>query len=84
MTRKKISEYFPALPKTPIFSVKNPQDREIFRNFLLTKLVNGYLTATDCPPLDKMFKRPREVSVSNIVENFPHQKTAIIKGKKKK
>lgn len=80
MSRKKISNYHPELPKNPVFSVKNAKEREIFKNFLLTKLVNGYLTATTCAPLDKMYKRPREVSLADIFETYPPSKP-IIKGK---
>ena len=80
MSRKKIANYSPELPKKPVFSVKTKQEREVFKNFLLTKLINGYLTATACAPLDKMFKRPREFSLTDILETYPASKP-IVKGK---
>lgn len=56
MSRKTVREFGPAMPINPVFDVLTSAGREVFRSFLLSKVLNGYRSATLSPPLDKMLK----------------------------
>ena len=85
LSRNKIRKYRPDLPENPTFDVGCEEGKEHFRNFFLTKLINGYRTAIESPPLDKMFKRPREAGIKQIIQQFPFKsKTKKFKRKCKK
>eukprot|EP01091_Cochliopodium_minus_P000913 TRINITY_DN1080_c0_g6_i1.p1 TRINITY_DN1080_c0_g6~~TRINITY_DN1080_c0_g6_i1.p1 ORF type:complete len:739 (-),score=227.44 TRINITY_DN1080_c0_g6_i1:18-2234(-) len=84
LSRNKIKPYKPTLPKNPTFDTSCDEGKEAFRNFFLTKLVNGYRNAINSPPLDKMFKRPREAGIKQVVQLFPFKGKAKHKRKPKK
>eukprot|EP01092_Planopodium_desertum_P008591 TRINITY_DN35_c0_g2_i1.p1 TRINITY_DN35_c0_g2~~TRINITY_DN35_c0_g2_i1.p1 ORF type:complete len:168 (+),score=3.46 TRINITY_DN35_c0_g2_i1:48-506(+) len=90
MSRGKIKPFHPKLPSNPTFTVESDEEKTIFKDFLLTKVINGYRTAIQSPPLDKMFKRPREASIINVAKAFPPPKKGFgvrkltIRGKKLK
>ena len=41
------------------------------REFLYTKLHNGFLRAQACPPLDRLFKVPRRAAIAELGARFP-------------
>ena len=84
LNRTKIKPFKPQFPKNPTFDVSTEEGKECFRNFFLTKLVNGYRTAINSPPLDKMFKRPREAGIKKVISNFPFKGKAKHKRKPQK
>lgn len=52
-------------------------------NFLLSKIVNGYLEVFRCPPLNRLFVTPRENALQNWIEKFPHESKNQIKKREK-
>ena len=85
MSRNKIKPFKPSMPPEPTFDVSTQEGREMFRYFFLTKIINGYRTAINSPPLDKMFKRPREACIKQIAQQFAFKGKSkhYIKAKKK-
>ena len=75
MSRKTVVEFGPEMPLNPSFDILTHSGREVFRSFLLAKIINGYRSATLSPPLDKMLKRPRVVQIANLVETYPMSAT---------
>ena len=73
MTRKTVAEFGPEMPLNPTFDVMTSAGRELFKSFLLCKVVNGYRSATISPPLDKMLRRPRAVIIEKLCENWPNK-----------
>lgn len=84
MSRKKVADYGPQMPVNPVFDVTTPEGRDVFRDFLLCRVINAYRAAMTSPPLDKMLKRPRVVVIEKLLEAYPmsaQKKKFILKKK---
>jgi len=59
-----LGEFGPSLPIEYLF------DGLSIRDFVLTKVYNGYVAARSHPPLDRMFQQPRATNIKKIAEKF--------------
>jgi len=62
--RDTLGEFGPCLPKDFLF------DGISIRDFILTKVYNGYVAAMTHPPLDRMFQKPRATTIKQTAKNF--------------
>eukprot|EP01114_Cavostelium_apophysatum_P019642 TRINITY_DN6390_c0_g1_i1.p1 TRINITY_DN6390_c0_g1~~TRINITY_DN6390_c0_g1_i1.p1 ORF type:complete len:675 (-),score=165.25 TRINITY_DN6390_c0_g1_i1:156-2180(-) len=76
--RVNVKPYFgPQLPYRYIF------DAHTLKDFLLTKLSNGYMTALASPPMNRLFYVPRTASIAALVEKYPPQREKNAKTREK-
>lgn len=50
----------PIVPSNALF------DLETMKDFLLTKIHNGYMVAKQVPPINRLFEMPRQQAINNI------------------
>jgi len=67
-TRPNIKQYQPYLPSKYYFHHTDLKD------FLFTKVYNGYCQALSCPPMNRLFEVPRGSTISELLEKYPKQK----------
>jgi hypothetical protein len=79
MHRTGLSQFPPAMPPEPIFDCSTSTGRDLLKDFLLAKMLNGYRIATQCPPLNKLFQRPRDVHLHELYKKFPCEEANIIR-----
>ena len=60
-------------PPTPPF--EHSFDTDATREYLFTKLHNGFLRANACPPLDRLFKVPRREAIKTLGTKYPAETT---------
>jgi len=66
-SRPTIKPYDPAIPALHLFP------REELKDFLFTKVYNGYCQALSCPPMNRLFEVPRANTIAEIVAKFPNE-----------
>jgi hypothetical protein len=66
------------MPPEPIFDCSTQIGCDLLRDFLLAKLMNGFRVATQSPPLNKLFQRPRQVRLQNLMERFPVSESKLV------
>ena len=49
----------------------------------LAELMNGYRVATGCPPLNKLFQRPRQVKLQTLAQRYPLEDASLVLKKRK-
>jgi len=59
----------PTTPNTPMM----PMTAAYAKKALLTKLHNGLVQTTYCPPMNRLFSVPRKATLTAIVEKYPRQ-----------
>jgi len=69
ISRPDVEPFLPDIPDPPIFE-HGPE----FTNFLLSKLLNGLLSAQRTPAFDKAFKEPRRARL----EEFIHVPSSVV------
>jgi len=69
VTRAKIPFYGPEIPKDHLF------DPGTLKEFLLTKIANGYLKSIRSPPLNKLFEPPRQIALAELVNKYSSERT---------
>eukprot|EP01130_Rhizamoeba_saxonica_P008423 TRINITY_DN3409_c0_g1_i1.p1 TRINITY_DN3409_c0_g1~~TRINITY_DN3409_c0_g1_i1.p1 ORF type:complete len:500 (-),score=121.85 TRINITY_DN3409_c0_g1_i1:40-1539(-) len=67
-SRGNIKPYLPAA--APLDHLFSP---ETLKDYLLTKIHNGTVTTKSCPPMSKLFSRPKQFAIKEIGEQFPKQ-----------
>lgn len=63
-------------PNVPAHGPSNPPTTHYFdassmKNYLLTKLHNGYAAARACPPMKNLFTVPRKAALKDLAEKYP-------------
>jgi len=53
--------FAPSLLKNVLFSTKSIVD------FVLVKLYNGVITSMLCPPMNKLYERPRAAAIAEVI-----------------
>jgi len=77
-SRQSIKPFSPEAPPFDYsFDVGNLKD------FLFTKLHNGFLMAMNCPPMNRLFSTPRAATIKELGVNFPKEKKATKKKREK-
>lgn len=46
-------------------------------------MINGYLTALTCPPMNRLFYVPRAAALKDLAEQFPPESDREVKAKEK-
>jgi hypothetical protein len=46
-------------------------DKSNLKDFLLTKIVNGYIKARHCPPMNRLYYVPRGDTLNELCAKFP-------------
>eukprot|EP01124_Arcella_intermedia_P012070 TRINITY_DN18383_c0_g1_i1.p1 TRINITY_DN18383_c0_g1~~TRINITY_DN18383_c0_g1_i1.p1 ORF type:complete len:1012 (+),score=193.77 TRINITY_DN18383_c0_g1_i1:180-3215(+) len=64
-SRPTIKPYDPRVPENYLFSPAELKD------FLFTKVYNGYCQALSCPPMNRLFEVPRASCIAELVSKFP-------------
>eukprot|EP01114_Cavostelium_apophysatum_P015326 TRINITY_DN4148_c0_g1_i1.p1 TRINITY_DN4148_c0_g1~~TRINITY_DN4148_c0_g1_i1.p1 ORF type:complete len:548 (+),score=139.82 TRINITY_DN4148_c0_g1_i1:161-1804(+) len=67
VTGVNVKPYPPELPRKYLFTKANLKD------FLLTKLANGYIKALSCPPMNRLFYIPRAASLVDLAKKYPQE-----------
>eukprot|EP01125_Pyxidicula_operculata_P014136 TRINITY_DN4696_c0_g1_i3.p1 TRINITY_DN4696_c0_g1~~TRINITY_DN4696_c0_g1_i3.p1 ORF type:complete len:1061 (+),score=242.47 TRINITY_DN4696_c0_g1_i3:66-3248(+) len=76
-TRPNIKAYEPLIPQNYLISKSDVKD------FLLTKLYNGYCQAVACPPMNRLFEVPRVSTMLDVTNKYPPMTSKEIKEKMK-
>lgn len=76
MHRVALSQFPPLLPPEPVFDCSTEVGRSLLKDFVLAKTMNGYRIASQCPPLNKLFQRPRDVRLRELEKRFPSNSAA--------
>jgi len=63
-TRPNIKPYLPYIPAKYSFHHSD------LKNFLFTKVYNGYCQALSCPPMNRLFEVPRGSTISELGEKY--------------
>eukprot|EP01118_Nematostelium_gracile_P012829 TRINITY_DN4749_c0_g1_i1.p1 TRINITY_DN4749_c0_g1~~TRINITY_DN4749_c0_g1_i1.p1 ORF type:complete len:533 (+),score=143.97 TRINITY_DN4749_c0_g1_i1:32-1630(+) len=64
LSRINIKSYGPEIPTQPLTNTE-------LRDFLLTKLANGYIMTMMCPPMNRLFFTPRLDTIAALAAAFP-------------
>jgi len=67
-TRPNIKAYAPYIPAKFCFHKKDLKD------FLFTKVYNGYCQSLSCPPMNRLFEVPRGSTIADFAEKYHKQK----------
>jgi len=64
-SRTNVKPFGPKVPVDHLF------DADSLRDFIFTKIANGYATAFLCPPLNRLYFKPRFATIETLVKQFP-------------
>eukprot|EP01125_Pyxidicula_operculata_P017144 TRINITY_DN597_c2_g1_i1.p1 TRINITY_DN597_c2_g1~~TRINITY_DN597_c2_g1_i1.p1 ORF type:complete len:1127 (-),score=295.82 TRINITY_DN597_c2_g1_i1:160-3540(-) len=70
-SRPNIKSFEPLIPEHYYFPKSELKD------FLFTKLYNGFCQALSCPPMNRLFEVPRANTIIELVNKYPHESKKI-------
>eukprot|EP01128_Nolandella_sp_AFSM9_P006026 TRINITY_DN3028_c0_g1_i1.p1 TRINITY_DN3028_c0_g1~~TRINITY_DN3028_c0_g1_i1.p1 ORF type:complete len:1097 (+),score=269.14 TRINITY_DN3028_c0_g1_i1:55-3291(+) len=74
LNRQNLKPFGPRTPpSTYLFDLENMKD------YLFTRLHNGFAMAMTCPPMNRLFETPRAASIEDIGEKYPREKRKHIR-----
>jgi len=77
-SRPTIKPFMPRVPGRHSFV------KEALKDFLFTKVYNGYCQALTCPPMNRLLEVPRANTITELVTKYPREKRTRKSERKKK